>query len=143
MEGAFIVHSKTEFELFQLEIDMIIYIYSIYVCRDYIARRTLCNCAIVEDFIWHLGDIGYMDDSYAHSPVRQWENLRSWKVRLLGWTKYHGHLYLAPGQKGGPHPPRHHVLHGDSNRSQGTGRRGLRLQWQEEVVIWRKVRYMW
>ncbi|CAK8987592.1 unnamed protein product [Durusdinium trenchii] len=22
------------------------------------------------DFIWHLGDIGYMDDSYAHSPVR-------------------------------------------------------------------------
>lgn len=24
-----------------------------------------------EDFIWHVGDIGYMDDSYAHSPVRQ------------------------------------------------------------------------
>eukprot|EP00434_Breviolum_minutum_P043017 symbB.v1.2.038317.t1/scaffold5927.1/size22389/3 len=22
------------------------------------------------DFIWHVGDIGYMDDSYAHSPVR-------------------------------------------------------------------------
>ncbi|CAJ1416245.1 unnamed protein product [Effrenium voratum] len=22
------------------------------------------------DWIWHLGDIGYMDDSYAHSPVR-------------------------------------------------------------------------
>ncbi len=27
-----------------------------------------------EDFIWHVGDIGYMDDSYAHSPVRQEEH---------------------------------------------------------------------
>ena len=28
------------------------------------------DVSCIEDFIWHVGDIGYMDDSYAHSPVR-------------------------------------------------------------------------
>jgi len=28
------------------------------------------DVSCIEDFIWHVGDIGYMDDSYAHSPLR-------------------------------------------------------------------------
>ena len=65
------------------------------------------DVSCIEDFIWHVGDIGYMDDSYAHSPVRlygTWAggsaamNLLIWHCEsygiyrsLLDITRFHDH----------------------------------------------------
>lgn len=38
--------------------------------RVFFRANYAVDVSCIEDFIWHVGDIGYMDDSYAHSPVR-------------------------------------------------------------------------